>query len=182
MHLCMRTSLLCPSGKGRGSGDSSFCCCYCCLVPESCLNLWDPMDCSPLGSSVHEISQAKYWSGLPFTSPGALPDPGTKLASPVLQVDPLPLSYLGSPRLFIYLVVIDGTEGSLVRGAVTLVTAGVGREGRGAVMEPSPSPLRDAHPHPLLTVAVTENLLLRQAIRSPVTSVEKLSLSLSKFC
>ena len=87
-----------------------------------------------------------------------------------------------SPRLFIYLVVIDGTEGSLVRGAVTLVTAGVGREGRGAVMEPSPSPLRDAHPDPLLTVAVTENLLLRQAIRSPVTSVEKLSLSLSKFC
>ena len=167
-----------------GSGDSSFCCCCCCccLIAKSCLNLWDPMDCSPLGSSVHEISQAKYWSGLPFTSPRALPDPGIKLASPLLQVDSLPLSYLGSPRLFIYLVVIDGSEGSLVRGTVKLVTAGVGREGRGAVMEPSPSPLRDAHPDPLLTVAVTENLLLRQAIRSPVTSVEKLSLSLSKFC
>ena len=25
----------------------------------SCLTLWDPMDCSPLGSSVHEILQAK---------------------------------------------------------------------------------------------------------------------------
>ena len=28
------------------------------------------MDCSRTGSSVQEISQARYWSGLPFPSPG----------------------------------------------------------------------------------------------------------------
>ena len=35
-----------------------------------------PTDCSPPGSSVHGISQARKWSGSPFPSPGNLPDPG----------------------------------------------------------------------------------------------------------
>jgi len=30
-----------------------------------------------------------YWSGLPFPSPGDLPDPGTELGSPTLQADSL---------------------------------------------------------------------------------------------
>ena len=29
----------------------------------------------------------EYWSGLPFSSPGDLPDPGIELASPAQQVD-----------------------------------------------------------------------------------------------
>ena len=33
-----------------------------------------------------------YWSGLPFPSPGDLPDPGTDPASPAWQVDSLPLN------------------------------------------------------------------------------------------
>ena len=37
---------------------SSPCCCYC-LVAKLCLTLCHPMDCSPLGSSVHGISQAR---------------------------------------------------------------------------------------------------------------------------
>ena len=36
------------------------------------------MDCSPPGSSVHGISQARIWSGLPFPSPRNLPEPGIK--------------------------------------------------------------------------------------------------------
>ena len=32
----------------------------------------------------------EYWSGLQFPSPGDLPDPGIKLASPALQADSLP--------------------------------------------------------------------------------------------
>ena len=32
----------------------------------------------------------KHWSGLPFLSPGDLPDPGIELGSPVLQADSLP--------------------------------------------------------------------------------------------
>ena len=38
----------------------------------------------------------EYWSGLPFPSPGDLPDPGIKPASPAWQVDSLPLSHQGS--------------------------------------------------------------------------------------
>ena len=37
-----------------------------------------------LGSSVHEISQQEYWSGLPFPSPGDLPKSGIEPASPAL--------------------------------------------------------------------------------------------------
>ena len=43
-----------------------------------------PHDCSPPGSSVHGISPEEYWSGLPFPSPGDLPDPGMETASPEL--------------------------------------------------------------------------------------------------
>ena len=42
------------------------------------------MDCTPPGSSVHGISQQKYWSRLPCPSPGDLANPGIKPASPVL--------------------------------------------------------------------------------------------------
>ena len=48
-------------------------------VTQSCPTLCNPMDCSPPGSSsVHGIFQARYWSGLPFPTPGDLPDPGTE--------------------------------------------------------------------------------------------------------
>ena len=32
----------------------------------------------------------EYWSGLPFPSPGDLPDPGIEPKSPAMQADPLP--------------------------------------------------------------------------------------------
>ena len=32
----------------------------------------------------------EYWSGLPFPSPGDLPDPGIEPGSPALQADALP--------------------------------------------------------------------------------------------
>ena len=58
-----------------------------CSVAQSCLTLCDLMDCSPLGSSVQGFSRQEYWSGLPFLTPGDLPDPGIKPmfpASPAL--------------------------------------------------------------------------------------------------
>ena len=36
------------------------------------------------------LSREKYWSGLPFPSPGDLPNPRIKPGSPALQEDPLP--------------------------------------------------------------------------------------------
>ena len=36
-----------------------------------------------------ELSRPEYWSGLPFPSPGDLPDPGTEARYPALQADSL---------------------------------------------------------------------------------------------
>ena len=46
------------------------------LCPTFCC----PTDCKPPGSSVHGISQARNWTGMPFSSPGDLPDPEIKPA------------------------------------------------------------------------------------------------------
>ena len=62
----------------------------CVLVAQLNLTLCDPMDCSSPVSSVHGILQQEYWNGLPFPSPGGLPDPGIEPRSPVLQADSLP--------------------------------------------------------------------------------------------
>ena len=35
------------------------------------------------------FSRQEYWSGLPFPSPGELPNPGIKPGSPALQADAL---------------------------------------------------------------------------------------------
>ena len=59
-------------------------------VAQSCPTLCDPMDCSLPGSSVHRIIQARYWSGLPFPSPGDLPNPGIEPWSPTVQAGALP--------------------------------------------------------------------------------------------
>ena len=48
------------------------------------------MDCSPPGPLSMEFSRQEYWSGLPFPSPGDLPDPGIELGSPEFQGDSLP--------------------------------------------------------------------------------------------
>ena len=42
------------------------------------------MDCIPPGSSVHGISQQEYWSGVPFSLPGDLPDPEIEPTTPAL--------------------------------------------------------------------------------------------------
>ena len=58
-----------------------------CACTRSCLALWGLMDGSPSGSPVHGFSSQEYWSGLPFPTPGDLPDLGielTPLMSPLL--------------------------------------------------------------------------------------------------
>ena len=55
-----------------------------CSVIQSCLTLCDPMDYSLPGSSVHGISQARYWSGWLFPTSGDLPDPGIEPNAGVL--------------------------------------------------------------------------------------------------
>ena len=44
------------------------------------------------------FSRQEYWSGLPFASPGILPDPGIKPRSPALWADSSSLSHQLSPK------------------------------------------------------------------------------------
>ena len=44
-----------------------------------------------------EFFRQEYWSGLPFPSPGDLPDPGIEPGSPALPADALPSEPQGSP-------------------------------------------------------------------------------------
>ena len=78
-------------------------------VTQSCPTLCDPMD-----SSLHQaplsigFSQQEYWSGVPFPSPGNLPDPGIKPRSPALLTDTLPSEPPGKSiykSIYIYIYV-----------------------------------------------------------------------------
>ena len=46
-----------------------------------------------------EFSRQEYWSGLPFPSPGDLPDLGIEPTSPTLQADALPSKPLRKPQM-----------------------------------------------------------------------------------
>ena len=45
------------------------------------------------------FSRQEYWSGLPFPSPGDLPDPGIRPGYPAWQADSLPFELLGKPSV-----------------------------------------------------------------------------------
>ena len=69
----------------------------------SCVWPCKPMDCSPQGFSVHEISQARIleWVAISFSRRSFWPRDWTCVSckSPALQVDSLPLSHQGSSKL-----------------------------------------------------------------------------------
>ena len=59
----------------------------------------------------------EYWSGLPFPSPGDLPNPGMETMSPASQVNSLPLRHQGSHvpilipcQIFLLFYVLQGTR------------------------------------------------------------------------
>ena len=58
--------------------------CYCYLVAKLCPTLCNPMDCSPPGSSVHGIFQARIleWVAISFSKVSS--GPGTEPVSPSL--------------------------------------------------------------------------------------------------
>ena len=62
---------------------------------------WTVADQAPLSI---EFYRQKRWHGLPFLSPGDLPDPRIKPTSPALQIDSLPLGHLGSPVILVLIV------------------------------------------------------------------------------
>ena len=60
------------------------------LVSKSCPTLTTPWTVAYQAPLSTGFSRQKYWSGLPFSSPGDLPDPGTEHRSHALQADSLP--------------------------------------------------------------------------------------------
>ena len=67
------------------------------LVAKSYLTLCDPMDCgSPVPLFTGFLRQ-EYWNGLPFSSPGDLPNPGIELLSPALAGTFFTTEPLGKP-------------------------------------------------------------------------------------
>ena len=74
------------------------CVCVCVCELLSCVQLFViPWTTVRQALLTMEFSRQEYWSGLPFPSPGHLPNPGVEPMSPTWQVDSLSLSHLGSP-------------------------------------------------------------------------------------
>ena len=70
------------------------------VYAQSCPFLCDPMMVAPQAPLSMEFSRQEYWIGLPFPTPGDLPDPGIEFPSLHLlhwQADSLPLSHWEAP-------------------------------------------------------------------------------------
>ena len=67
------------------------------LAVQLCPTLYDSIDCSPPGTSVHGILQVRIleWMSCP---PGDLPNPEIESRSPALQADSLPAEPPGKPK------------------------------------------------------------------------------------
>ena len=57
------------------------------IVTKSCPTLVTPWNVACQAFLTMGFSRQKYWSGLPFHSPGHLSDPGIEPGSPALQAD-----------------------------------------------------------------------------------------------
>ena len=78
-------------------------------VAQSCLTLYNLMDCSLQPSLSVEFSRQEYWSGLPFPSPRDLPDPGpnwSPLYLPHWQVCSLQLAPPEKPSHLLFNIII----------------------------------------------------------------------------
>ena len=67
--------------------DTGFCFCF--LVAKSCPTLATPWTVARQAPLSMGFPRQEYWSGLPFPSPGDLPDPAIEPGSPALQANSL---------------------------------------------------------------------------------------------
>ena len=67
------------------------------LVAKLCPTLVTPWTVTCQAPLSMGFSRQEYWSGLPFPSPGDLPDPGIEPRSPALQANFLPTELQGKP-------------------------------------------------------------------------------------
>ena len=72
----------------------------CVLVAQACPTLFNPMDCNPLGSSVHGILKARMeWVAIPF-SRGSSGSKDRTLHSLAMKADSLPSKLPGKPCVY----------------------------------------------------------------------------------
>ena len=79
-----------PEEQERSDGlaaSLTLCCFGGGLVAKSFLTLATPWTVACQAPLSMGFSRQEYWSGLPFPSPGDLPNPGIKPGSPALQAD-----------------------------------------------------------------------------------------------
>ena len=67
------------------------------IVTKSCQTLATPWTVACQAPLSVGFSRQAYWSGLPFPSPGDLPNPGIGPSSPALWADSLPTEPQGKP-------------------------------------------------------------------------------------
>ena len=72
------------------------------VVSQSCSTLWTPWTVARQFPPSMGFSRQEYWSGLPFPSPGGLPDPGIETGCPALQADSLAVWATREDHLLIY--------------------------------------------------------------------------------
>ena len=66
-------------------------------LAQSCPTLCNPWTVAHQAPLSMGFSRQEYWSGLPFPSPGYLPDPGIEPRSPTLEADALTSEPPGKP-------------------------------------------------------------------------------------
>ena len=66
------------------------------------------------------FSRQEYWSGLPFPSPGDLPNPGIEPGSPALQTDALPSKSHGKPDWLGSIDTVSQSVSSVAQSCPTL--------------------------------------------------------------
>ena len=79
MYICYNSVIVLKKGKEGREGE----------VTQLCPTLATPWTVAHQASPSMGFSRQEYWSGLPFPSPGDLPDPGIEPKSPTLEADSL---------------------------------------------------------------------------------------------
>ena len=67
--------------------------------------LWTPCTVARPAPLSMEFSRQEYWSGLPFPSPGDLPNPVIEPRSPALQADSLLTELPGNSLIFKFVLI-----------------------------------------------------------------------------
>ena len=107
------------------------CVCVYVLIPQSCPTLCDAKDCSPPGSSVHEISQARIleWVAIPFCRASSQPRDRTQVSC-IAGKYSLPSESPGKPNS-LYTVCESMSQAPLLRVRVWCWDRGPGERSEG---------------------------------------------------